>query len=160
MRSLHTNILRQRPLPKRGVILLGTMGLLLAGCAEKQKQVIAPMIIYQDTVSPLDDVLSTVQYRIGGRSLMNRLVEYEVQGYGPDCTFILATIHGNEDAGTPLVRCLSQYLQEHRELLRGRTVVILPVTNPDGRANHSRGNARNVDLNRNFQAENRIVRQL
>jgi protein MpaA len=138
------------------MILLGTVGLISAGCAEKQTPVISPMVIFPSSPSPLDDVLTTVQYRVGGRSVKNRLIEYEIQGYGPDCTLILATIHGNEDAGTPLVRYLSQYLQNHRELLRGRTVIIVPQANPDGRINRTRENARGVDLNRNFQAENRI----
>ena len=80
---------------------------------------------------------------------------YIVLGDGPDVIFILATIHGNESAGTPLVRRLIRHLQQNRELLTGRTVVLLPVANPDGLANGTRFNARNIDLNRNFIAANR-----
>ena len=80
---------------------------------------------------------------------------YLVLGEGPDVIFILATIHGNEPAGTPLVRRLIRHLQQNQELLTGRTVVLLPVANPDGLANGTRFNVHNVDLNRNFIAANR-----
>lgn len=80
---------------------------------------------------------------------------YIVLGDGPDAIFILATIHGNEAAGTPLVRRLISHLQQNRELLTSRTVVLLPIANPDGLANGTRFNAHNVDLNRNFIAANR-----
>lgn len=76
-------------------------------------------------------------------------------GEGPDVIFILATIHGNEPAGTPLVRRLIRHLQQNQELLTGRTVVLLPVANPDGLAYGTRFNVHNVDLNRNFIAANR-----
>ncbi len=87
---------------------------------------------------------------------MNRMVLYDILGYGQDTTLIIATIHGNEDAGTPLVRRLSKHLLENRTLLAGRKVVIIPVANPDGRAARVRYNARGVDLNRNFESDNRI----
>jgi protein MpaA len=80
---------------------------------------------------------------------------YLVLGQGPDTTFIMATIHGNEAAGTPLVRRLNEYLQQNPGILFDRTVVLLPVANPDGLANGTRFNVHNVDLNRNFIAANR-----
>jgi protein MpaA len=78
-----------------------------------------------------------------------------VLGEGNDTTFILATIHGDEPAGTPLVRRLTGHLRQHPDLLRDRTVVILPVANPDGMAMNRRANANGVDLNRNFRTANR-----
>jgi protein MpaA len=41
-------------------------------------------------------------------------------------------------------------------LLNGRTIILLPVANPDGVARNTRENAAGVDLNRNFEAANRI----
>jgi protein MpaA len=41
------------------------------------------------------------------------------------------------------------------ELLAGVTLVLMPVVNPDGVESGKRYNARGVDLNRNFPAENR-----
>jgi protein MpaA len=67
----------------------------------------------------------------------------------------VATIHGNEDAGTPLVEKLADHLEVNRELLQGKRVILVPVANPDGHAANTRSNARGVDLNRNFEAANR-----
>ena len=93
---------------------------------------------------------------IVGTSIENRPIECIVLGEGRDVIFILATIHGNEPAGTPLVRRLAGYLQQHPHLLQGRRVVLLPLANPDGVAGNTRSNARGVDLNRNFSTANRI----
>ncbi len=69
--------------------------------------------------------------------------------------FVIASIHGNENGGTPLVLQLTEYLHQHRDLLQGRKVVLLPVANPDGVFYNSRFNTRGVDLNRNFSTTNR-----
>jgi len=96
------------------------------------------------------------QYKIIGKSVQGRPMTSLALGQGPDVTFILATIHGNEPAGTPLVRRLSAHLRQNPELLDGRKVVLLRVANPDGLAHNSRFNAHGVDLNRNFEAANRL----
>lgn len=96
------------------------------------------------------------QYRIVGTSVQRLPILSFVLGQGPDVTFILATIHGNESAGTQLVRRLGKYLQQRSYLMKGRRVVLLAVTNPDGMAHNSRFNANGVDLNRNFPASNRV----
>lgn len=93
---------------------------------------------------------------VAGRSVENRALEYLVIGQGPDVVFILATIHGNEPAGTPLVLRLAEYLRRHPLMLRGRRLVLVPVANPDGMARNRRFNANGVDLNRNFEATNRL----
>lgn len=96
-----------------------------------------------------------VQFEVIGQSVRGRLIERIVIGDGPECVLYLASIHGNEAAGTPLLRRLLRRLQEEPELLAGRRVVLLPVVNPDGVAAGKRYNARGIDLNRNFPAENR-----
>jgi protein MpaA len=96
------------------------------------------------------------QYRIVGTSVRRLPILSFVIGQGPDVTLILATIHGNEPAGTPLVRRLGKYLQQNPYLMNGRTVVLLAVTNPDGMAQNTRFNANDVDLNRNFPTANRV----
>ena len=96
------------------------------------------------------------QYRIIGTSVRRLPILSFVLGQGPDVTFILATIHGNEPAGTSLVRRLGKYLQQQPHLMQGRRVVLLAVANPDGMAHRSRFNANGVDLNRNFPSANRV----
>jgi len=97
-----------------------------------------------------------VQRRIVGTSVERRPIECLILGKGYDVVLILATIHGDEPAGTPLVQRLAEYLQQHPQILQGRKVVLLPVANPDGLAHNQRYNARGVNLNRNFATANRI----
>ncbi len=89
-----------------------------------------------------------------GKSYEGRPIECVVHGDGPDVLLVIATIHGNEAAGTPLVAAFSEWLTAHPTELVGRQVVIVPVANPDGMAAGKRFNARGVDLNRNFPAGN------
>ncbi len=87
-----------------------------------------------------------------GKSVQGRPIVCEVHGRGDDVVLIMATIHGNEPAGTPLVRHLGGYLDQHPQLLAGRRVLLIPVANPDGMAHRTRHNANGIDLNRNFPA--------
>lgn len=96
------------------------------------------------------------QHNIVGASVGNSPIMTQTFGQGPDVILILATIHGDESAGTPLLRSLAKHIRSHLELLNGRTIVLLPVANPDGFAQNTRENANGVDLNRNFAAANRI----
>lgn len=92
---------------------------------------------------------------VAGHSVGGRPIEYHVLGAGPRRVLLLATIHGDEAAGTPLLQRLIEHLHSHPEARAGRQVVIVPVLNPDGFAAERRYNARGVDLNRNFPAANR-----
>jgi len=71
----------------------------------------------------------------------------------------MASIHGDEIAGTPLTYELLAHFRENSYLLEGRTILFLPVTNPDGMAVYSRFNERNVDINRNFPSANSSKRK-
>ena len=95
-----------------------------------------------------------------GYSVQNRPIELITLGNGPDTILIMATIHGDEGAGTPLVHRLFEQLRAGPAVLDGRTVYIMPVANPDGYVNDTRGNANGIDLNRNFPAENRVDNKL
>jgi protein MpaA len=89
-----------------------------------------------------------------GKSLEGRPIECQVYGDGPDVFWLLATIHGNEAAGTPLAAKFVEWLKANPQELEGRRVVIVPVANPDGMADNVRHNRNGVDLNRNFPAGN------
>ena len=90
-----------------------------------------------------------------GHSVEGRAIECQVLGDGPDTVFIIASIHGDETAGSPLVRKLSDHLQANPHRLIGRRVIMLPAANPDGMVKNTRENANGIDLNRNFPAANR-----
>jgi protein MpaA len=89
-----------------------------------------------------------------GRSVEGRPIECVVIGHGPDTVHIIASIHGDEPAGTPLVEKLITHLDGAPELAEGRRIVVVPNANPDGMAAGLRHNVRGVDLNRNFPASN------
>ena len=101
-------------------------------------------------------IVRAARYHVVGTSVEGRSIMCLVLGEGPDVALIMATIHGNEPAGTPLVRRLATHLRQHPEILDGRKVVLLRLANPDGLAHRSRYNSHGVDLNRNFEAANRL----
>ena len=127
-------------------ILFGVLA--FSGCVEP--------VQYPQIVGEVPSSVFPAQYHIVGKSVQRRPIMCLVLGDGSDVTLIMATIHGNEPAGTPLVRSLSWHLRRHPELLAGRKVVLMAVANPDGMVNNTRYNAKGVDLNRNFEAANRI----
>ena len=127
--------------------------LAIAGCYQPTEY---PQIVTTLPAKGVPAPAIPTQYRIAGTSVQGRPIMYTVLGQGPDVTLILAAIHGNESAGTSLVRRLAEHLKQNQHILGGRTVVILPVANPDGAAYNTRYNANKVDLNRNFATANRI----
>lgn len=106
----------------------------------------AAAAIEQSSTAP---VKSTI-----GKSAEGRPIECLVYGSGPDVLLVIATIHGNEAAGTPLMKPFGRWLEENPSELEGKQVVVVPVANPDGFAADKRYNTRGVDLNRNFPAGN------
>lgn len=127
--------------------------LALAGCQEA-----SPYPQFGDMPHPSAAALLG-QHHIIGSSVRNSPIMAQVFGQGVNVSFIMATIHGNEPAGAPLVRSLAQHIRLHPELVNGRTIILLPVANPDGLAQRTRHNANGIDLNRNFAAANRIDSQ-
>jgi murein peptide amidase A len=91
---------------------------------------------------------------VAGQSVLGRPIHVEQFGSTGPGILLLATIHGNESAGTPLLRRLITELKLSPQLYAGRRVVIVAVVNPDGFAAKSRKNGSGVDLNRNFPAGN------
>lgn len=121
--------------------------LAVSGCSESPY---APKLgrVQNKEVMPLPQ-------RFAGVSVENRPIMYYVLGRGSDVTLIMSAIHGDEPAGILLADRLADYLNENPALLVERSVVIIPVANPDGLAEKKRFNANEIDLNRNFPADNR-----
>ena len=91
-----------------------------------------------------------------GMSVENRPIDCYEMGSGGEVILMIASIHGNEKAGTPLVRQLMRFLGQNPHLLDGKKLVLIPVANPDGFFRNSRFNVDGIDLNRNFPASNRV----
>lgn len=125
----------------------------LSGCYEPEPR---PRVIGEDRPVVMPATPYIPRYRSLGRSIQGRPIVAQILGDGPDTTLVIATIHGNEPAGTPLVKRLARHLEANSNLLSGRRVVIIPVANPDGMAAGTRENIRGIDLNRNFEASNRV----
>ena len=87
-------------------------------------------------------------------SVNQRPIEVIVLGDGPEVTLVIAGIHGDEDAGVPLIYDVIDFLKNHPQWLSERKFVFMPNVNPDGVARRSRTNVHGVDLNRNFPAKN------
>jgi predicted deacylase len=87
---------------------------------------------------------STVRFgtSVGGRPLV--AVHRWTTG-ATRTTLVLGSMHGDEPAGTRVVRRL-----RHLPLPAGVDLWLVPTMNPDGAAGGVRANAHTVDLNRNF----------
>ena len=132
---------------KTNLTVLSLALCLLVGCQPGQRK---------DPYAAVIQTPQRVSGEIIGYSLQQRPIELLTVGDGEEVILVIATIHGNEDAGTPLVYQLVKVLKQRPWLLESHTVLIVPVANPDGMALRTRLNAAGIDLNRNFPALNRI----
>jgi protein MpaA len=96
-----------------------------------------------------------------GRSWEGRAIEVVRAGDPghPHRVLVVGCVHGNECAGMAVTRRLAGLGRE-----AAVDLWVVPNLNPDGLAHGTRGNARGVDLNRDFdtfsQRESRIARTL
>ena len=81
-------------------------------------------------------------------------MQVEQFGTGETTIVILASIHGNEVIGTPLLNMFSTQLFQNPAWTADRRIVCITVMNPDGVVAETRGNRDNIDINRNFPTEN------
>ena len=91
----------------------------------------------------------TIGHSHEGRPLRIRRV-----GRGPRRVIWVGGIHGNEREGAVSTAELPTALARFGDALDQVTLTILEDVNPDGTAANTRGNARGVDLNRNYPADN------
>ncbi len=132
-----------------GAVLAGWLTAAMMGCATE----------HTATSARPDWSVGNMPLRLttttAGYSVEDRAIEFHSFGSGSDCVLIIASIHGDEAAGTPLLEALAEHLSGHTELIRpDQRVILVPRVNPDGVARDSRTNMNGVDLNRNFPASN------
>lgn len=135
-------------------VLTALCAAMLVGCSGAQKREASAPESFEPVAPAAPALPAASTNELLGMSVEGRPIHWQRLGTGPDVTLIIATIHGNESAGTPLLERLEKELVASPSLLEGRTVALVPVANPDGYANGSRFNAHGVDLNRDFPAEN------
>jgi hypothetical protein len=87
-------------------------------------------------------VAAMVATTVFGHSVEGRPLEVTRSGTGPRTVLVVGAIHGDEPETPRVVRALRATGEV--------TVHAVPALNPDGLARGTRGNARGVDLNRNF----------
>ncbi len=93
------------------------------------------------------------EWREVGRSVDARPLRVRTVGHGPRRVLWIGGIHGNEPEGSIATASLpADFLAAG--LADRVTLTILEDANPDGRAKKTRGNARGIDLNRNYPARN------
>ena len=111
---------------------------------------------YRQPAVPVAKATDAMQPRVIVIGSSWKGVPIKMHVYGDDTRplLIFAAIHGDEPNTAGVARRLAEHLDSHPEAYRGRGVVVIPIANPDGLALKSRGNARTVDVNRNFPARN------
>lgn len=73
----------------------------------------------------------------------------------PVTAMVVGVVHGDEPQGEYMsLKLLEHLLQQPAEAYATGRVIVVPVLNPDGKANRTRGNAHGVDLNRNLPSSN------
>lgn len=88
-----------------------------------------------------------------GTSAGGRAITSYRFGSGANPVVYIGTIHGNETSAKVLLDNWVNELEANASNIpAGRSIVVIPVTNPDGFASTSRLNSNSVDLNRNFPA--------
>lgn len=87
-----------------------------------------------------------------GTSVRGRPITAYQFGSGSNPVVYVGAMHGSESNAKRLMTEWFNELNAHSDKLGGRSLVVIPSANPDGVAAGSRLNARGVDLNRNFPA--------
>ncbi len=62
-------------------------------------------------------------------------------------------VHGDEPEGVDLAFKLKDYLVANAKDFKNKTLIVVPIVNPDGFKNKTRVNLNKVDLNRNFPSK-------
>ncbi|HEX8183024.1 MAG TPA: DUF2817 domain-containing protein [Candidatus Saccharimonadales bacterium] len=76
-------------------------------------------------------------------------------GNGDNKIVYVGGTHGNEKSSVTILNRWIEQLEAQSSRIPARTsIIVIPALNPDGYAANSRTNASNVDLNRNFPANN------
>jgi murein peptide amidase A len=98
--------------------------------------------------------VADIPWQVIGHSHQGRPLRIKRIGNGPRRVIWVGGIHGNEREGVISTRELPMALARLPGALAQVTLTILEDVNPDGTALNQRGNAKGIDLNRNYPANN------
>lgn len=88
-----------------------------------------------------------------GTSVQGRAITAYKFGSGSSMVLYIGATHGNESNTARLLQKWINTVETNPDAVpAGRSIVVIPQINPDGVAANSRLNARGIDLNRNFPA--------
>ena len=132
--------------------------ILFAGCSARRAERIPEEPGFADLIHELpESIPSPLNERcfVIGTSVDDRPIACITLGRGEEVILFIASIHGDESAGTPLLHDLAAWFRDRPQLLDGRKLLLVPEANPDGMAADRRTNSNGIDLNRNFPSDNR-----
>jgi len=128
--------------------LLGAI--VLGGCMSTE-----PTDAWRDRLDEPESTRSRpAVWQAAGRSVEGRAIEIQTLGMGPRRVLWIGSIHGNEREGSFATEALPGAFLAYPGLEQRVTMTMIRDLDPDGTAIRRRGNARHVDLNRNFPASN------
>lgn len=95
-----------------------------------------------------------VTKKVIGKSVEEQSIEAWQFGTHGEVIHFYGGFHGDEPEGVALAFSFRDYLIQYPKLFSQKTLIIVPLVNPDGYKNKTRVNANKVDLNRNFPTQN------
>lgn len=78
-------------------------------------------------------------------------------GFGAEIIHFYGGVHGDEPEGVDLALKLKDFLMKNSGMFLDKSLIVVPVVNPDGFSAKTRVNANGVDLNRNFPTKDWIA---
>ena len=106
---------------------------------------IVALVLSVPVDAQVNDV-APIERRVIGTSVQGREIEaFRLGTAGGTPVLVVGVIHGDEDAGLLITDLLTSMTPP-----AGVELWVIPSMNPDGTAAQTRGNANQVDLNRNF----------
>ena len=128
----------------------------------------------------IEDLIKSLPTTIFNKTICdyseNGIPIYRIKvGTGNKTILLWSQMHGDESTATKVLFDLFSYIKEEHQtdkqlinLLKGYTLVFVPMLNPDGALSYTRENANNIDLNRDAlalktkggQVLNKLIRTL
>lgn len=124
---------------------------------------------YQDVQNIINSLASKNTFETIGKSFEGREIKLCKIGNGSCKILLWSQMHGNEPTATAALFDLINFFNDDshklsRDILAACTLYILPVLNPDGLEKFTRRNAQEIDINRDFLAEQsregRLLKQI